>query len=210
MGNSIAIVDDHNLFAKSLQNLVNSFEDFETSGLYTNGSAMIQALKESDPKPDVILLDIRMPLMDGPKTMGWLKENYPDQKVMALTMEDDEEVIIQMVKLGCRGYLLKDIEPEDLHFALKQVVEEGFFYSEAVSKAIKHHGRENTIEDLTKRELEFLRLACTDITYKEVANQMNLSPKTVDGYRESLFHKLNVRSRIGLVVFAIKNKLYLI
>lgn len=210
MNTSIAIVDDHNLFAKSLKNLVNSFERFEVTGLFKNGNEVIEFFSENRKKPDIVLLDIRMPVKDGPATMAWLKENYPDQKVLALTMEDDEEVIIQMVKMGCRGYLLKDIDPDDFEFALRQVINEGFYYTEEVSEAIKHHDREKTFENLTKREMEFLSFACTEMTYKEVAQHMNLSPKTIDGYRESLFQKLNVRSRIGLVLFAIKHKIYLI
>lgn len=210
MSTSIAIVDDHNLFAKSLKNLVNSFEKFEVSGLFKNGQEVTDFFSANRPKPDLVLLDIRMPVMDGPATMAWFKENFPNQKVLALTMEDDEEVIIQMVKLGCRGYLLKDIDPDDFEYALKQVMKEGFYYTEEVSEAIKYHDKEKTFENLTKREMEFLSLACTEMTYKEVANHMNLSPKTIDGYRESLFHKLNVRSRIGLVLFAIKHKIYMI
>lgn len=210
MSYSIAIVDDHNLFAKSLENLVNSFSEFEVSGIYKNGRELVSFFESNMPKPDIVLLDIRMPLMDGPETMAWLKENYPTQKVLALTMEDDEDTIFKMVKLGCRGYLLKDIEPDEFRFALTQVMQEGFFYSEEVSDAIKHHGKSKSYENLTPRELEFLNLACTEMTYKEVAHQMNLSPKTIDGYRESLFNKLNVRSRIGLVLFAIKHKLFLI
>lgn len=210
MNTSIAIVDDHNLFAKSLKNLVNSFERFEVTGLFKNGKEVIEFFSVNREKPDIVLLDIRMPVKDGPATMAWLKKNYPDQKVLALTMEDDEEVIIQMVKMGCRGYLLKDIDPDDFEYALRQVVNEGFYYTEEVSEAIKHHDRGKTFENLTKREMEFLNFACTEMTYKEVAHHMNLSPKTIDGYRESLFQKLNVRSRIGLVLFAIKHKIYLI
>jgi DNA-binding NarL/FixJ family response regulator len=209
MSNSIAIVDDHNLFATSLKNLVESYSNFEVSGLYKNGQELVNHFEAGQPKPDIVLLDIRMPQMDGPETMAWLKNNHPGQKVLALTMEDDEDTIFRMVKLGCRGYLLKDIEPEEFQFALNEVLEEGFYYTAEVSEAIKHHEDSNA-EHLTPRELEFLSLACTEMTYKEVAHKMNLSPKTIDGYRESLFNKLNVRSRIGLVLFAIKHKIYLL
>ncbi|SFN59501.1 response regulator transcription factor [Salegentibacter flavus] len=210
MSNTVAIVDDHNLFAKSLQNLVNSFEEFEVSGLYKNGQELVEFFGANRPKPDIVLLDIKMPVMDGPSTMAWLKENYPDQKVLALTMEDDEETIFRMVKLGCRGYLLKDIDPDEFRYALKQVIYEGYYYTDAVSEAIENQGKAKPFENLSAREVEFLSLACTEMTYKQVAAKMNLSPKTIDGYRESLFNKLNVRSRIGLVLFAIKHKIYLL
>lgn len=208
MNNSVAIVDDHTLFAQSLKNLVNSFEDYEVYGIYKNGQELVDQFNANQPKPDLVLLDIRMPMMNGPETMAWLKENHPNQKVLALTMEDDEETITFMVKLGCRGYLLKDIDPDEFKFALDEVLKEGFFYTDAVSDAIKNKNKKFT--NLTKREVEFLSLACSEMTYKEVANEMNLSPKTIDGYRESLFQKLNVRSRTGLVLYAIKHRILLL
>ncbi|MBZ9630527.1 response regulator transcription factor [Salegentibacter sp. LM13S] len=210
MNNTVAIVDDHTLFAQSLKNLVNSFENYEVYGIYKNGRELVDKFKANQPKPDLVLLDIRMPIMDGPETMAWLKENHSNQKVLALTMEDDEETITFMVKLGCRGYLLKDIDPDEFKFALDEVIKEGFFYTDAVSEAIKNRNKENKFTHLTKREIEFLGHACTEMTYKEVANEMNLSPKTIDGYRESLFQKLNVRSRTGLVLFAIKHRILLL
>ncbi|PKD16669.1 two-component system response regulator [Salegentibacter salinarum] len=210
MNNTVAIVDDHTLFAQSLKNLVNSFENYEVSGIYKNGQELVEQFKANKPKPHLVLLDIRMPIMNGPETMAWLKENHPNQKVLALTMEDDEETVTFMVKLGCRGYLLKDIDPDEFKFALDEVVKEGFFYTDAVSEAIKNRNKEKKFTNLTKREIEFLELACTEMTYKEVANEMNLSPKTIDGYRESLFQKLNVKSRTGLVLYAIKHRILLL
>ena len=210
MNNTVAIVDDHTLFAQSLKNLVNSFQNYEVYGIYKNGQELVDQFKANQPKPDLVLLDIRMPIMNGPETMAWLKENHPNQKVLALTMEDDEETITFMLKLGCRGYLLKDSDPDEFKFALDEVIKEGFFYTDAVSEAIKNRNKEDKFTNLTKREVEFLGHACTEMTYKEVANEMNLSPKTIDGYRESLFQKLNVRSRTGLVLYAIKHRILLL
>lgn len=208
MSRTVAIVDDHTLFAQSLKNLIDSFEDYEVSGIYKNGRELIHQFEANRAKPNLVLLDIKMPIMDGSETMCWLKKNHPNQKVLALSMEDDEETITFMVKQGCRGYLLKDIDPDGFKFALNKVIEEGYFYTDAVSDAIKN--REKSLSKLTKRETEFLSLACTEMTYKEVASEMNLSPKTIDGYRESLFQKLNVRSRTGLVLYAIKNRILLL
>ena len=109
-----------------------------------------------------------------------------------------------MIKLGCRGYLLKDIEPEELERALKNIVEEGYYTNYTISDALDHKEKKKSFEALTERELVFLNFACSEKTYKEIASDMNLSPKTIDGYRESLFHKLRVKNRIGLVIFAIK------
>ena len=148
-----------------------------------------------------------MPVMNGLETMEWFKGNYPDQKVLALSMEHEEDIIIKMIKFGCRGYLLKDIEPEELLFALNCVYDSGYYLNEETSSALRCV-RENTSSNpLSQREMEFIHLACSELTYKEVALQMHLSPKTIDGYRENLFRKLDVKSRVGLVLYAVKNNI---
>lgn len=206
MPRSVIIVDDHLLFAKSLKILVNSFQDYEVLGIFSNGQEFISYLEANHKKPDIVLLDIRMPVLDGLETMVWLKENLPFQKVLALTMEDDEKTIISMLRLGAKGYLLKDIEPEEFFFALETVWEEGFYDSEIIRKAQKNK-QHNTPEDLSEKELEFIRFSCTELTYKEIAEKMIRSPKTIDGYRERLFEKLHLKSRIGLVMYAMRRKL---
>ncbi len=207
MSKTIIIVDDHTLFAKSLVGLINSLDDFEVVEVMKNGQELVNHFKDKKPTPEIILLDIRMPVMDGIETMAWLKDHYPDQKVLALTMEHDEETIIKMIRLGCRGYLLKDIDPDEFSHALIKVHEEGYYNNEETREAMSHQMRHRNIEELSPREKEFLHLACSERTYKEVAEVMHLSPKTIDGYRENLFHKLEVKSRVGLVLFAVKNRM---
>lgn len=206
MKKTIIIVDDHSLFAQSLQGLVNSFQEYTVIKLLKNGQELVDYFNANNKRPDIILLDIRMPIMDGMATMCWLKEHLPEQKTLALTMEHDEEIIIKMVRAGCRGYLLKDIEPEEFLYALESVSTSGYYFSQEIEEVIskplnKKYG------DLSNREMEFLNHACSEKTYKEVAEEMNLSPKTIDGYRESLFSKLQVKSRVGMVLFAVKNNI---
>ncbi|MDG3582155.1 response regulator [Galbibacter pacificus] len=206
---SIAVVDDHSLFAKSLTSLIDSFNEYHVTLHATNGQKFIEALNEND-MPDIVLLDINMPIMNGIETMEWLKENHPAQKAIALSMDDSEETIIKMLRLGAKGYLLKDIHPEIFENALNDVIEKGFYYSDRITNKLldtidKKQNDDHGIQ-LKDREIEFLKLACTEMTYKEIAAEMFLSPKTIDGYRESLFEKLDVRSRIGLVLYGIKNK----
>ncbi|NER13917.1 response regulator [Leptobacterium flavescens] len=206
---SIAIVDDHLLFAQSLDSLVSSFGDYEVTFHATNGKNFIENLDRLKEKPDVVLLDINMPIMNGIETMSWLKENKPEQKVIALSMDDSEETIIKMLRLGAKGYLLKDIHPQVFKRAITDVIEKGFYYSERITNTLLDTlDRKDKNEDvfLKDREIEFLKLACTEKTYKEIAGEMYLSPKTIDGYRETLFDKLEVKSRIGLVLYAIKHK----
>ncbi len=206
---SIVIVDDHLLFAQSLDSLVSSFGDYKVTFHATNGKNLIDKLEQTNEPPDVILLDINMPIMNGIETMAWLKENRPELKTIALSMDDSEETIINMLRLGAKGYLLKDIHPDVFRTAITDVIEKGFYYSDRITNTLldtldkKEHPEEIFLKN---REVEFLKLACTEKTYKEIANEMCLSPKTIDGYRETLFDKLEVRSRIGLVLYAIKHR----
>ncbi len=204
MKKTIIIVDDHTLFAQSLQGLVNSFQEYEVIKILKNGQELLDYFEANQKRPDILLLDIRMPVMDGMATMSWLKEHFPEQKTLALTMEHDEETIIKMVRMGCRGYLLKDIEPEEFLYALESVATSGYYFSQEIEEVLDHPVTK-TYADLSVREMEFLNFACSEKTYKEVAEEMNLSPKTIDGYRESLFSKLQVKSRVGMVLFAVKN-----
>ncbi|GHA29622.1 DNA-binding response regulator [Salinimicrobium marinum] len=205
MSEKILVVDDHILFSQSLKGLINSLQDFEVLDVLKNGQELVTYYESNKIKPDIVLLDIRMPVMDGIETMEWFKENFPDQKVLALTMEHEEETIIKMLKLGCRGYLLKDIDPDEFRYAMETVLQSGYYYSNEVAEVILH-SEDKRKDQFTKRELEFLHLVCSERTYKEIAGEMNLSPKTIDGYREQLFAKLNAKSRTGVVLYAIKNK----
>lgn len=207
MSKTIIIVDDHVLFAKSLVGLVNSFPGFTVLEVFKNGQELIDYLQAKNVKPELILLDIKMPVFNGIETMTWLRKHLPKQKALALSMEEDENFILKMIRLGCRGYLLKDIEPKEFLKALNEVIESGYYFNSEVTEALNNtnNKEELAFEPLTKREMEFLQYACSEMTYKEVADKMYLSPKTIDGYRENLFSKLRVKSRVGMVIFAIKN-----
>ena len=205
----IIIVDDHLLFSQSLSFLIGTFKEFEVIGSYINGKEFISAAEtENFEKPNIILLDVNMPIMDGIETMKWLKQNQPDIKVLALSVNDDEETIMKMITNGAKGYLLKDTDPKTFKDALLEVHHKGIYYTESVSGILinKLNQNENKIV-LKEREVEFIKLACTEKTYKEIADGMCLSPKTIDGYRENLFQKLELKTRIGLVLYAIKNKI---
>ncbi|HLW33375.1 MAG TPA: response regulator transcription factor [Aequorivita sp.] len=207
---TVVIVDDHSLFAESLAKLINSFQDFRVLFQAKNGVELQQRLAESKELPTIILLDINMPVMDGYETASWLKENQPKIKFLALSMEDDEQTILKMLSKGAKGYLLKDIHPEILNNALCELMERGYYYSEKVSETLLNSL--NSTEDkhllnFKENELTFLQLACSELTYKEIAEKMNLSPKTIDGYRQDLFNRLHIKNRVGLVIFALKNNL---
>jgi len=207
----VGVVDDHVLFAQSLQGLINSFDGFEVAFMARNGNDLIGKMSQNSKVPDIILLDINMPVMNGFETLNWLNENHPNIKTITLSMDDEEETIINMLKAGSKGYLLKDIHPDTLHLALTEVLHKGHYYTDNVTTALLRgvsKKDEDEIQDhFSQRELEFMELACSDKTYKQIASEMCLSPKTIDNYRDTLFRKLEVRSRIGLVLYALKNKI---
>jgi len=209
---SVVLVDDHILLRNGLANLIRSFGEYAVLFEAYNGKDLIKQLK---PRclPDLVLLDINMPEMDGYETALWLKHNYPCIKTLALSMYDTDNSIIRMLKNGVKGYILKDIEPGELKLALQAVMQKGFYYSEMVTGKLIHtinaldepEQKVRSLLTLNERELEFLKLACTECTYKEIADQMYLSPRTIDGYRDTLFEKLHVKTRVGLVLYAIRN-----
>jgi len=210
--NKIIIVDDHLLFSQSLELLINSFKDFEVINRFENGKVFISYLQENvDLEVDLILLDVNMPVMDGLSAMKWIKENRPSLKVIALSVNDDEEVIIKMLTNGAKGYLLKDTSPEIFRSGITSVIEKGFYFTELVSgMLVKKANSDSTKINLKDKEIIFIKHACTEKTYKEIASEMCLSPKTIDGYRECLFDKLEIKTRIGLVLYAIKHKIVLV
>jgi DNA-binding NarL/FixJ family response regulator len=207
---TVVIVDDHSLFAQALENLINSFGDYKVLYHVKNGKELIRKLEDGKNVPDLAIIDINMPVMNGFETTQWLKANYPAVNVIALSMDDDEITIIRMLRAGAKGYLLKDISPGILQNAFKDVIEKGFYLSNCITNSVLTSLHKNKATDhlLKEREIEFLKLVCTEKTYKEIASEMFLSPKTIDGYRESLFEKLSIKSRVGLAIYAIKNKIY--
>jgi len=205
----VAIADDHTLLRKALAKLVASFENYSVVFEAENGKEIKSKISQNI-IPDIVLLDVNMPEMDGYETVRWLYQNYPQIKVLALSMFSDEKTIIRMLRLGAKGYILKNIDPEELKNALDSVMKKNFYLSEYISGKIisglhKDAGRDE--DPVVLSEKEFLRLICTEITYKDIAAKMFVSPRTVDEYRNSLFEKLKVKSRVGLVMYAMRNGL---
>lgn len=210
---NIIIVDDHLLFSQALHGLVSNFKEFNVLAVLNNGKELVEYISEGKPLPEIILMDIQMPIMNGIEATNWLKDNKPEIKVLALSMECDETTILAMLRAGAKGYLLKDIHPDILHHALNQVNLNGFYYTDSIANtllnSISKPEKPKNIE-LKDRELEFLKLSVSEKTYREIAEVMCLSPKTLENYRESLFEKLEVKTRIGLVIYAIKEKVVIL
>jgi DNA-binding NarL/FixJ family response regulator len=210
MINSIAIIDDHILIAKALTGIIQNFKQFNVLYECENGKALQEKCLIKNNIPDIVLLDISMPIMDGFETAAWLKETHPEVLIMALSMQDDEQSLIKMIKCGAKGYLLKNVHPTELEKALDALVKNGSYFPDwATSKVFMSLTNENTVTknsiQITAREKEFLQYSITEMSYKEIAEKMFCSPRTVESYRDSLFEKLGLKSRVGLAVYAMKN-----
>lgn len=215
MKHSIVIVDDHILIAKAIGSIMANFEDFEVLYECGNGKELQDKFNTKKNIPSIVLLDISMPIMDGFETSKWLRENHPHVLVLALSMQDDEQSLIRMIKNGARGYLLKNVAPSELETALKTITNNGFYYPDWASNIVfstmmgnsSHQNVNLVTTDLSEREKEFLRLCITEMSYKEISEKMFCSPRTIESYRNSLCEKLNIKTRVGLAVFAIKSGL---
>lgn len=207
----VALVDDHSLLRNALANLVDSFGECKVITQLGNGKDLVDSIAKGV-IPDVIILDVNMPVMDGFETAEWLSLNRPEIHVLMLTMYDSELSLIRLLQLGVKGFLKKDIHPSELKFAIQSVANTGYYYSPHTtgrivglfknSNGLAIHGA-----SLTEQELKLLRYCCSDFTYKEIAQKMDLNPRSIDTLRDHLFMKLDVRSRVGLAMIAIRHGL---
>lgn len=204
----VALVDDHALLRNGLASVIDNSEGYQVVFEADNGKHFIESLKKYG-KPDIVLLDITMPEMDGFETAEWIKNNEPGIKVLVLSMMDNDASIIRMLKYGARGYILKDSKPDVLRAALRDIAEKGFFFNELVSGRLVHLANQTTDDKtgitLSDKETDFLKLCCTEKSYKEIADAMHITPRAVEALRSNMFEKLDTLSRVGLVMYAIRN-----
>lgn len=207
MKRKIGLVDDHQLFLKSLSLMVESFGGYEVVVEALNGKDLQEKLKARNIDLDIILIDVNMPQMNGIETAKWLRNDYPAVSMVALSMNDNDQIIIEMFKAGCCAYLLKDTHPTELEKALNEIATKGYYNADNGNVQFR---RLLLAQDalpeivLTANEKRFLQYACSELTYRQIAAEMHLSERTIDGYRESLFAKFHVQSRVGLCLEAIR------
>ena len=205
---SIGIVDDHQLFLKSLGLMLKSFKVYDVVVEALNGKELQDKMLTCKKIPEIMLIDVNMPIMNGIETAKWLNKNYPNMKLVALSMNDNDTVIIDMIKAGCCAYLLKETHPDELEKALHEIHIKGFYNGDVSNINFRRLLlAENEAIQITEKEKQFLQHACSDLTYKQIAVLMFLSERTIDGYREILFGKLKVHSRVGLAMEAIRRGL---
>lgn len=210
----LALVDDHKLFRRGLISLLEMVNTNFTILFEADNGFDMQTKIDPQNLPDIILMDINMPGMDGFASVEWLAKSFPQVKVLVISMIEEEVSIVRMLKLGVKGYLCKDVEPEELGEALNAIMNKGFYYTDFITGKLIHSLQGGDEEsdagaiELNEREKEFTLHACSELTYSEIAAKMFVSPKTVDGYRNMVFGKLNVKSRVGLVLYAVRNSLF--
>jgi two-component system, NarL family, invasion response regulator UvrY len=203
----LILADDHILLRDALAQLINNFEEFAVVAAAGNGEEVIDLIGKHN-KIDIVLMDLNMPKLDGYETARWLSKNHPGIKIVILTMYDSEIALIRLLQCGVNGFLKKDIHPAELKNALLTIACGEYYYSNHTTNKIASLFRKQTpIEKsiLNEMEIEFLKLASTDMTYKEIARAMKMTPRHIDNYRDALFTKLDVKSRVGLAIYAVKN-----
>src|SRR6478735_9023332 len=206
----IAIADDHAMFRKTLAVLINLFPDYKVLFDAPNGKEFINQLNPEQ-LPDIALLDINMPVMDGYATSAWLHKNYPALKILVLSTMEDETSIIKMIQCGAKGYVLKDADPAELKFSFDEILTHDYFYNEPGDNSFNASGimdiSTDTLVQFTQAEIAFLKYAGSELAYKDIAAKMNINMHTLEIMRNTLFTKLGVKTRVGLAIYAIKNKL---
>lgn len=209
MNTTVAIVDDHRLLAQAIADQVDRFDGYTVLFCADNGRDLLQKIAEKA-LPDLVLLDVNMPVMNGTETAAVMRDRHPSVKVLALSMVDDDVTVVQMMRNGARGYLLKTSNPDELLLALNEVRDSGMYNTGFLTeRLLTQLSRPTTpppspAHRLNSRELTFVKMACSELTYAEIADKMCVSSRTIDGYRESVFEKLNVRTRVGLVMLAMR------
>ncbi|MBN9296642.1 MAG: response regulator transcription factor [Filimonas sp.] len=208
---NIALVDDHALLRSGLASVIKGFGDYNVVFEADNGKHFIEQIAAFG-VPDMVLLDITMPEMDGYETAKWLKNNHPGVKILVLSMMDNDTAIIRMLRNGAKGYILKDSRPDVLRSALYDVAHKGFCLNELVTGKLVHfinktEDDEADVISLSDKEIEFLKHCCSEQSYKEIAESMQITPRAVEALRSNLFEKLSTTSRVGLVLYAIRNGL---
>jgi DNA-binding NarL/FixJ family response regulator len=206
----IGLADDHQLFLKSLSMLVSSLPGYEVVLEALNGQECLTRIRQLSAPPDILLIDLNMPVLDGHQTAKTIASEFPSVKMAALSMKSDDRSIINMIKAGCCAYLMKEIHPNELERALDQMHRVGYYNADAANinyRRLLLFQQEEEQLSITPKEKIFMQFASSDLTYKQIAAEMSLAERTIDGYREILFKKLNVQSRVGLVLEALRRNI---
>lgn len=212
---SIVLIDDHVIVRNGLKELIEKLGPYTVTAQFDSGQSFLEALPGL-PKPDLVVVDLNMPGMNGFELVEKLRDSGNEQIILILTLDSDDQTIIRLFRNGVRGFLKKNCSAEILKNALDSICTTGYYHNEFLalslrtdSEAVQPSGKDKILSQLTEREREFLKLVCheQEYTYDQIADQMNVSSRTVDGYREAIFDKFAIKSKTGLVLFVLKHQL---
>ncbi|WP_163407481.1 response regulator transcription factor [Flavobacterium ajazii] len=210
----IALVDDEVLFRKGISFLLQREENIEILFEASNGDELISNLNANEIKPDIVIMDLKMPVLNGVEATKIIRKIFPEIKIIALTSYETKSFITNMIQVGAVAYLIKNTTPKDLITTINEVAKKGFFYNENILKTIQDSIQSSknskiSLESgfLSPREIEILQLICNQKTTAEIAEELFLSPRTVEGHRNNLLLKTESRNIAGLVVYAIQNEI---
>ena len=204
----IYIADDHTLFRKAMMNLLQTFEGVSLVKDAENGKELIALIKAE--RPDVAIIDLQMPIMDGAEACEKIIEHYPEVKLIVLTMHDSDKYVLHMIEMGVHAFLLKNTEPDELEKAINAIVEKDFYHNDLVAAALRKGVRDKKAgerpsfkaHELTERETEILRLICQELTIKEIGDRLSISENTARNHRVNIMDKIGVKNTVGMVKFA--------
>lgn len=210
----IAITDDEALFRKGLHHILSNCDNCKVVFEAKNGLDLLSKLESTSVMPEIILLDIQMPKMDGVDTLKTLQKKYPNIRVIILTSHYNPTLIVKMIELGASSFMQKNINPDELTKSIKNVIDKGFDYNDYTLQLLREKMLQNKpkgktlTSSLTKREKEVLRLICDQYTNKEIADELFISTRTVEGHRNKLIEKSKSKNTAGLIIYAIENGIY--
>jgi two-component system, NarL family, response regulator DegU len=206
------IADDHTIFRKAMVNMLQGFERVEEVKDAENGKELLELMKFE--LPDVAIIDLQMPVMDGVEASKKIISKYPKVKIVILTMVDSEQYIIHMVEMGVHAFLLKNTDPDELERAIYSVYENDFYNNKLVASALRRNlkntsNKPSTIrQELSDREKEIVLLVCQEFTNKEIGDKLNISDRTVETHKSRIMEKIGARSAIGIVKYAYETQLF--
>ena len=209
----VAIADDHKIFRKGVILSLRQYNNIKFVQEAENGQDLIDGLKES--APDVILMDLRMPLKDGIETTKYVAKEYPNIHILALTIYEDERFVTHLMEIGANGYLLKNADPSEIKKAIVEVATKGYYLNNFVNRILlkKSHARTKVVPNLNvevtlaDRERDVLKYICMEFTAQEIAQKLEVSPRTVEAIKDRLMERFGAKNTAGLVFFAVKNNL---
>ncbi len=212
----LAIADDHALFRRGLVSLFTNVPGIDLLYEANDGQDLVEKIAQE--APDVVLMDLQMPRMDGIKATQYIRQHFPEVKIVILSMHDEDNFVTRLMELGANGYLLKDADPEEVQLAIRTVAAEDYYYGPFLTRVMhrkmldKSRRKESPLFDakanLTAREIEVLRLICEGHTTAQIADKVFLSDRTVEGHRNRIMEKIGAKNTAGMVVYAVKNNIF--